>query len=80
MTYRVQMWTVVRFPDGSWSYGGKPDDPDYEFCEVWRIPAKTGPEAKVKAQAKRRRCTASACRARRRWPAASGPIFWAGSP
>ena len=25
----MQLWTVVRFPNGSWSYGGRPDSPEY---------------------------------------------------
>lgn len=32
------VWTrllVVRFPAGVWSYGGKPDDIDYEECEKY---------------------------------------------
>lgn len=49
------LWTVVRFPNGSWSYGGKPDDPDYEHCEVWRIEAESAERAVKKAQAKRYR-------------------------
>jgi len=32
-------WTVVRFPDGSWSTGGSPDDPDYALCEVYTADA-----------------------------------------
>lgn len=28
---------VVRFPNGSWSYGGKADDPDYEECEKFMV-------------------------------------------
>lgn len=48
------IWTVVRFPDGSWSYGGRPDSPDYAECEVWRIDADTAELAVRKAQAKRR--------------------------
>ncbi len=28
---------VVRFPNGSWSYGGKENDPDYEQCEKFWI-------------------------------------------
>jgi len=50
-----RIWTVVRFPNGSWSYGGKPDSPDYEQCEVWRIAAESAKEAVKKAQAKRSR-------------------------
>lgn len=47
------IWTVVRFPNGSWSYGGRPTDPDYAECETWRIDASNGPAAVKKAQAKR---------------------------
>jgi hypothetical protein len=47
------LWTVVRFPNGSWSYGGKPTAPDYAKCEIWRIEAKDGKAAVKKAQAKR---------------------------
>jgi hypothetical protein len=49
----MMLWTVVRFPDGSWSTGGKPNDPDYASCEVWQIVAASRDEAKKKAQAKR---------------------------
>ncbi|SBW84439.1 hypothetical protein PVE_R2G0412 [Pseudomonas veronii 1YdBTEX2] len=46
-------WTVVRFPNGSWSYGGSPSDPDYSECEIYSIDA-VSPEAAVKsAQSKR---------------------------
>lgn len=50
-----RLWTVARFPDGSWSYGGKPDSPDYAKCEVWRISAFTSDQAVRKAQGKRSR-------------------------
>jgi hypothetical protein len=50
-----QFWTVVRFPNGSWSYGGRPDSPDYEQCEVWRILAATAKDAVRKAQSRRSR-------------------------
>ncbi|CAG9254827.1 conserved hypothetical protein [Paraburkholderia unamae] len=50
-----RLWTVVRFPNGSWSYGGKPGDPDYELCEVWQIEATSADKAVKKAQAKRSR-------------------------
>jgi hypothetical protein len=49
------LWTVVRFPNGSWSSGGKPNDPDYASCEVWRIDADSREKAVKAAQAKRRR-------------------------
>lgn len=47
-----KLWTVARFPNGSWSYGGKPTDPDYANCEIFRISAATGESAKKKAQSK----------------------------
>lgn len=51
----TRSWLVVRFPDGSWSYGGKESDPDYEKCEKYRVDA-ASPEAAIKkAQAKRSR-------------------------
>ena len=50
-----KLWTVARFPNGSWSYGGKPTDPDYAECEVFRIAAVEGKAAVKKAQAKRSR-------------------------
>ena len=49
------LWTVARFPNGSWSYGGKPDDPDYAECEVWSIEASDGKAAIKKAREKRSR-------------------------
>lgn len=47
------IWTVVRFPNGSWSTGGKPDAPDYAACEVWQIAATSREDATKKAKAKR---------------------------
>lgn len=47
----MMLWTVVRFPNGLWSYGGRIDDPDYSECEKWRIDAETGPQAVREAQA-----------------------------
>lgn len=52
---KEQNWTVVRFPDGSWSFGGTPADPAYEFCERWRLPAKSGQHAVKLAQGRRQR-------------------------
>lgn len=49
------IWTVVRFPNGSWSYGGRPNDPDYEDCEVYRVLAQHAKQAVKKAQSKRSR-------------------------
>ena len=48
-------WTVARFPDGTWTTGGNPTDPDYANCEVWVIEAAGRDAAKRKAQAQRRR-------------------------
>lgn len=50
-----KLWTVVRFPNGSWSYGGKPTSADYELCEVYQLPANSPEKAVKKAQAIRRR-------------------------
>lgn len=47
-----KLWTVARFPNGSWSCGGEPTDPDYAGCVIYRISAATGEAAKKKAQAK----------------------------
>lgn len=47
------LWTVVRFPNGSWSTGGKPTDPDYALCEIWQIEADSREKATKKAQTKR---------------------------
>ncbi|WP_084085738.1 hypothetical protein [Cupriavidus sp. USMAA2-4] len=52
---REQLWTVVRFPNGSWSYGGKPTDPDYALCETWQVPAFNAKDAVKKAQSIRSR-------------------------
>lgn len=60
------LWTVARFPNGSWASGGKPNDPDYALCEVWRIEAPTRAKAIKAAQAKRGRA--------RRKAAASTPL------
>lgn len=53
-------WTVARFPNGSWSTGGSPSDPDYSKCEVFEVMARSRDEAKKKAQAKRSRLLRSA--------------------
>jgi hypothetical protein len=50
-----RMWTVARFPDGSWTHGGRADDPDYALCEVFRVLAFDSKQAVKKAQAERRR-------------------------
>lgn len=49
------LWTVVRFPDGSWSYGGRPDCPDYRDSTVWQIRANTPAVAIRRAQGRWRR-------------------------
>lgn len=51
----MSMFTVVRFPNGSWSYGGRPDDPDYSECEVYQVEAASSKKAVQKAQSKRSR-------------------------
>lgn len=48
-------WTVVRFPAGDWSTGGKPSSPDYAKCEVYLIPAESREKAKKTAQNVRRK-------------------------
>lgn len=50
-----RLWTVVRFPAGMWSYGGKPSSADYENCEVFLIPADSPKAATKKAQSIRAR-------------------------
>lgn len=50
---KEQLWTVARFPNGFWSTGGKPTDPDYAECEVFAILATSREQAKKKAQARR---------------------------
>lgn len=60
---KTRVWTTVRFPDGSWSYGGRMNEPDYAHCEKWAIEAESGPAAVKKAQAVRRRERAKANRA-----------------
>lgn len=47
------LWTVARFPNGSWSTGGTPDSPGYDDCEIWQIEATTREAATKKAQAHR---------------------------
>lgn len=49
-----QLWTVARFPDGSWSTGGKPSDPAYQCCDVYTVLATDRDGAKRKAQQFRR--------------------------
>jgi hypothetical protein len=51
----MKTWTVVRFPNGSWSYGGRSDSPDYSECEVWEIEAETAEKAVKKARGRRAR-------------------------
>lgn len=58
-------WTVARFPNGSWSTGGEPNDKDYENCEVFVVEANSRELAKRKAQAKRRRQRAKRRRQRK---------------
>ena len=55
-----RIWTVVRFPNGSWSYGGTPDSPEYKLCEIFQIEATSPEQAVKKAQAKRSRANKKA--------------------
>jgi hypothetical protein len=57
-----RLWTVVRFPDGSWSYGGSPDNPDYAECYVTQTEADSGPKARDRV---RRRWSDIKAKARR---------------
>lgn len=50
-----KLWTVVRFPVGSWSGGGSPNDVDYAESEIYLIPAESLGQATKKAQAIRGR-------------------------
>lgn len=43
-------WTVARFPDGSWTWGGPADSPDYALCDVWSIVAPTAKIAVSRAR------------------------------
>lgn len=52
---RGQLWTVARYPNGTWDTGGKPNDPSYEYAEVFQVIADSRDAAKKKAQAKRSR-------------------------
>lgn len=47
---REHLWTVARFPNGSWSTGGKPTDPEYALCEVFQVRANSREKAKRLAQ------------------------------
>lgn len=46
----ARLWTVVRFPSGEWSEGGKPSATEYASCEVYQIPADSRANARKKAQ------------------------------
>lgn len=52
---KEMLWTVGRFPNGSWTYGGSKKDSVYENCEVFQVMATTGEAAKRKAQGLRSR-------------------------
>lgn len=52
---QTQLWTVARFPSGTWSTGGRVTCEEYEMCEVYQIPASSRDEAKKKAQSVRSR-------------------------
>lgn len=50
---KPKIWTVVRFPSGAWSGGGKTNDPEYADCEVYLAKGDTFDRAKKRAQAVR---------------------------
>ncbi|ONR57542.1 hypothetical protein A8E25_18120 [Burkholderia cenocepacia] len=50
-----KLWTVARFPSGTWCFGGRPDDSVNSACELWQVRAATGKAAVKKAQGKRSR-------------------------
>lgn len=49
------LWTIVRFPDGSWTFAKHPNAPIYSECEKWEISASSLEQAIQKAQIKRSR-------------------------
>ncbi|KKN96125.1 hypothetical protein LCGC14_0170540 [marine sediment metagenome] len=49
-----RIWVIVRFPNGSWSGGGRADDPDYANCEIFKVAAQSYEQALKKAQGQRR--------------------------
>lgn len=52
----IKNLTVVRFPDGTWSWGGKPDSPTYDGCEVFIVETAQDEKSAVrKAQYKRQK-------------------------
>lgn len=55
-----KLWTVARFPNGSWSTGGRPDSPDYAECVVYRVNAVGEKDAKKKGQAMHRKAVSLA--------------------
>lgn len=50
-----QLWTVARFPNGSWTTGGSPSDPIYELSEVFQVMAASRKHATQKARSMRAR-------------------------
>ena len=52
---RSDFWLVVRFPDGSWSTGGKPSDPVYDDADLYWVRETSRERAVPKAQAWRSR-------------------------
>lgn len=49
----TRLWTVARYPVGTWDTGGKTSDPAYESCEVYQVLAESRDQAKKKAQSTR---------------------------
>jgi hypothetical protein len=50
-----QLWTIVRFPNGSWSGGGSISDSAYDQCEKWQVRAASYTKALKAAQGLRAR-------------------------
>ena len=47
---KAEVWTIVRFPNGEWSGGGKVNDPAYDCCEVYVVRGTSFDSCKKKAQ------------------------------
>lgn len=55
MPVRTRIWTVARFPIGSWTTGGPPSSSDYQDCEVYLMYAESREQATKRAQSVRAR-------------------------
>lgn len=59
---KEQLWIVARFPDGSWSSGGRASSPEYANCEIFRVLATGRDDAEKKAKAEHRKAKRKAQR------------------